>query len=309
MLLWLVVLVVVLLVSVSSALRIAPNTLALNVPTEISMNTLESAQYTFTVKDMTVTTPLYFFALPCVGRFDLFLNQGAPASRDAKLNQISWKDGKDTTFAFLSVPKAALDTVFYVQLKAYEQAVNSTLFASARVVVTLDKDFVSKQVNPIPSDKALLTGEVIDEKASLKVTFHKAPASAGAKDAYQVFTKTGAIGDPVKEPFNGCSLPTLMQEVASPNFTDVDGDKLTFTVNNTYRKDGDPPFSVAVRLCRTPASAGYTWCTAYPILSVCEGAACPKTGRAAAAALAPSPLLVAFAALLASCVAAAYSFN
>jgi hypothetical protein len=289
----LIVVLIVLLLSVQSS---AQNTLQLDVPAEIQMSTLESPQFTFTVTGTTITSTLYLFAMPCVGRFDLFLNKGAPASKDAKLGQITWKDGKDTTFSFLSVPPTqALDTVFYVQVKAYDQAVNSTLFGSARVVFTLDKDFVSKFVNPIAV--STLQGEVIDDKKTLKVTFQKATPSPGATDEYEVYTKTGQIGDAVKEPFNGCSLPTLMDRVLSPNLTELDGNKFTYQVNNTFRKDSDPPFSTAVRLCRKP-SAGYTWCSAYQLLSVCNGAACKQTARTAAASLTPSLLFVGAAASL-----------
>lgn len=285
------------------------NELQLETVADIQMNAIDSAQYTFTVKEKTITTGLYFFALPCVGRFDLYLNKGAAASKDAKIGQLLWKDGKDTTFTFLSVPMAPLDTVFYVQLHAYDQAVNSTLFGSARIVVSLDKDFVTK--NALPLKDSTLRGEVTKDKTQVTVTFTKADPVAGATDEYEVFTKSGKIGtDPVKEPLNGCSLPTLMDRVAAPNLTaaaDGGANMVSYTLNNTYQKDDDAPFSTAVRLCRKPANGGYTWCAAYQVLSVCEGATCAATGRSAAAPLSHAPALA--IALLAAAAAALLAYN
>lgn len=236
------------------------------------------------------TKGIYFYAFPCRGRFDLYLNKNAAASKSAQIAQLIWQDRTDSTFKYLSVATAPLDTVFYINLHAYDQLPNSTDFASVRLVVTKDKDWPTKNIVQLPSPA--LQGEVVDDKSTLRITFKPAAPLTGFIDTYEVFTKVGAVGDPVKEPLNGCSLPTLLNRLdPQPAITDSEDDKTmrTYSVNNTHKLDADPAFTTAIRVCRKPSEgSGYTWCIAYQTLSVCEGDSCAGTrGTAASFFLAP----------------------
>lgn len=242
---------------------------------------------------------MYFYAFPCRGRFDLYLNKNAEATKSAQLAQLVWKDGTDSTFKYLSVATAPLDTVFYVALHAYDQLANATDFASVRLVVTKDKEWPTKNIVQLADSK--LIGEVVDDESTLRVTFKPAAPLTGFIDSYEVFTQTGPVGDAVKEPLNGCSLPTLLDRLdPQPAIKDAEDPAMrTFSVNNTHKVSSDPAFTAAVRVCRQPGEGtGYTWCVAYQTLSVCDGDSCAGTrGAAPPTPRATAPLVALCAAL------------
>jgi len=256
------------------------------------------------VTNTTITNGIYFYVFPCVGRFDMYLNKGAPAANGTSVGSLIWTNGADSTFKYLSIMTAPLDTVFYMLIQGYDTVNNMTTenYGSMRLVVTQNVNYPSQSLPP--GSTSQLQGTVFNSSQSLKIDFTPAPTVVGFADTYTVYSAVGGFGNSVKQPFNGCSLPTLMNLVTpSP---DISADSsmsgmMTYTLNNTHRKQADPAFSTAVRLCRQPSDPNaYQWCIAYEPFSVCDGTTCQGTRAAAPRQTALHPLAVAASALLLS---------
>jgi hypothetical protein len=137
--------------------------------------------------------------------------------------------------------------VFHLGLHAYDQLANSTDFASVRLVVTKDKDWPAQKHRP--AARPALQGEVVDDKAALRVAFTPAAPLTGFVDTYEVFTKVGqpsAIRS--RSPSTAARSPhSSTASIRSPPSPTSPSDAAmrTYTVNNTHQLASDPAFTTA----------------------------------------------------------------